>query len=136
MSNLKELLKTGVFGMTCYGDEFVVVNDLLVYKSGEWNSVNEIVNSDNYVTKLLSGCRSFEMLEDEAGEVIYRCEKKDGEKKSKAELVEELDKLLNDIKKDAKAKGLSDKEAKAVTDALLAAASIAALGEVFGFDKN
>lgn len=143
MSNLKELMTNGVFGETTNKDYFVVVGDKVIYQDGDYDEVNELANNQCFsykVAKLVKDCRSFKMLEDGGGTVIYEKKKEEDEDADKSvdELMEELNKLLNDIKKDAKAKGLSDKEAKAVTDALLAAASIAALGEMFGevFDKK
>lgn len=52
--------------------------------------------------------------------------------KSVDELADELEKLLDDAEKDARSKGLSEKEAKNFVDGLFVVASFAALAEIFG----
>lgn len=134
MSNLKELMTNGVFGETTNKDYFVVVGDKAVYQDGDYDRVNELANNQCFgyeVAKLVKDCRSFNMLKDGGGTVIYEKEE-EVKNKSVDELIAELDNLLDDVRKDAKSKGLNDKQADAVTDALLAAASFAALGEMFG----
>lgn len=137
MSNLKELMTTGVYGETTKGDRFVVIDDNVIYQDGDYDKVNELASNRCFgyeVAKLVKDCRSFKMLEDGGGTVIYEKKKDedDDADKSVDELMKELDELLVKVKKDAKAKGLSDKEATAFTDALLAAASFAAISEMFG----
>lgn len=140
MSNLKELMVNGIFGENNYGDEFVIVNDHLVYQDGGFDDVSvmakRIKNNDHRVVKLVKGVWSFDQYENGHGEVIFDESKEDkteGKKdKSVDELVDELEKLLDDVEKDARSKGLSEKEAKNFTDGLFAAASFAALAEIFG----
>ena len=46
-------LKTGMFGVTDDGDEFVVVGDKIVYKSGTWQSVEDAWDTDGLCYKIL-----------------------------------------------------------------------------------
>lgn len=143
MSNLKELMVNGIFGENNYGDEFVIVNDHLVYQDGSFDDISAMAkrtkNNDYRVVKLVKGVWSFNQYESGRGEVIFDESKEDkteGKKdKSVDELVDELEKLLDDlddVEKDARSKGLSEKEAKNFMDGLFAAASFAALAEIFG----
>jgi hypothetical protein len=64
----KDLLKTGVFGITDGKARFVIVGDVIVYSEGGWDSVASV--NDNLelkyskIDKLFEGVKSFKWLSD------------------------------------------------------------------------
>lgn len=75
---LKELMETGVFGITSDGSKFVVIGENVVYKDGGFDSVKEYINERCYVhgdiTTLVSPCYSFNHLNScikRGGNIIY-----------------------------------------------------------------
>lgn len=64
----KKDIKTGMFGVMTDGNNFVIVNDLIVYERGGFDRVNDMDDNLDFhyfrVNKLYSNCKSFEMLDD------------------------------------------------------------------------
>lgn len=64
---VKEMCKTGVFGIMSDGDKFVVVNDIIVYSNGNFDQLGNMSEDGNYsfykVEKLVKNCNSFQELD-------------------------------------------------------------------------
>ena len=59
-------LETGMFGVTSDGDQFVVVNDKIVYRDGNWDYVSTAEGDclfGYYVDKVWTGIVSFDGVE-------------------------------------------------------------------------
>lgn len=62
-TNLKSLLKNGVFGILSDGSKFVVVNDFMVYEDGMFDDIDNLNDDLSFefdkIMKLKVGCKCF-----------------------------------------------------------------------------
>ena len=88
-ANPMPALTTGMFGKEEDGDIFVVVGDLIVYKSGLWESVKDITNRSGYYGGEnivgLYDCKCFDEVEDGTATVLWERESKPAESEEKDE---------------------------------------------------
>lgn len=108
MKDKRELLKTGVFGVTNRGYTFVVVGDYLVYQRGDFDSIascNEDLSLSMQKIQKLVQCNSFRQLQlaldgNDEYPVIYDREKEPREIAIKNMITLEIpENYINDFRK-------------------------------------
>lgn len=70
-------LETGMFGVMSDGDQFVVVNDKLVYRNGDWDYVSEAEGDRLFgycVDKVWTGLVSFNCVARASNGSLHDCE--------------------------------------------------------------
>lgn len=89
MENKKDLLKTGIFGVMKDGNNFVIVEDRIIYQSGGYDLVNQVQSN---IEKLATACgfNNLKYCIKGGHNIIYDCNKDESVEMTIAEIEAKL----------------------------------------------